>query len=443
MVLARIGRVIHAVRRVLKGWSQAGDRDYHDSVFAAQEFDPFTFSYAGYVTICRFADLVSPCLDGAVSALDLGCGCGEITCELARRFPGVCFRGVDHSEMAVGRARGHAARLGLPNVAFDVADVERYTPGGAVDIILMFDAFHHLSDPVRFVRRVSPLTKRFALIEPRGDWKGTWQKDIDFDWIVTELEKIRQRMAYTTREPAPAAPPSLPASPPVRGAAIEHRYCHADFKSFFEGMALEVRGTVAGLEVYPPDPNRPSPSRERFGRLTYDLLKEADDLLFERGIDLLAKHWLVVADHGSGRRFVRLPVAVDEPAAHDTVQGPYDVEYVSYDGPRTGPPGTEVHAVVRLRNRSWRVWSSEDPKNAIHLSYHWLDPHGVMIVEDGFRNRLPRGILPGEECACECVLRTPPQPGRYLLAIDLVHEGVTWFSQFGSPCHRIRFHTNV
>ncbi len=29
--------------------------------------------------------------------------------------------------------------------------------------------------------------------------------------------------------------------------------------------------------------------------------------------------------------------------------------------------------------------------------------------------------------------------GRIILAIDLVHEGVTWFSQAGSPCHRIEF----
>lgn len=200
LLLRYPGKVIRNLRAVKKGWSSDKDMSYHDSIFSKQNFNPFTFSYMGYVTIRRFADLVSPYIEGTSSVLDLGCGCGEITCELAGRYPNVYFIGVDHSEKGILRAREHAKRLRLRNCDFEVANVEDFEPRGKVDIILMFDSFHHLANPARFIQRMSYFSPRFTLIEPRGDWKGSWVRDLDFDWIVTEMEKIRERIAYLTRE---------------------------------------------------------------------------------------------------------------------------------------------------------------------------------------------------------------------------------------------------
>ena len=81
--------------------------------------------------------------------MDLGCGPGEITCELARRNPGISFVGVDHSDAAIARAREHQASLALTNIDFRTADVSTFTPESA-DIVLMYDSFHHLLDPRAF-----------------------------------------------------------------------------------------------------------------------------------------------------------------------------------------------------------------------------------------------------------------------------------------------------
>jgi len=34
-------------------------------------------------------------------------------------------------------------------------------------------------------------------------------------------------------------------------------------------------------------------------------------------------------------------------------------------------------------------------------------------------------------------IEAPRAAGRFVLAIDLVHEGVTWFSEQGAPVHKL------
>ena len=147
-----------------KGWSPEKDREYHDALFGSREFDPFSFAYPGYITIRRFADLATPFLKELRSVLDLGCGPAEITCELARRHPGVSFIGVDHSQAGIERARRHARFLGLSNIAFEIARIEEFLPDRPIDLVTMFDAFHHLKDPKQFVRRTGDSISRFARI---------------------------------------------------------------------------------------------------------------------------------------------------------------------------------------------------------------------------------------------------------------------------------------
>jgi hypothetical protein len=40
-------------------WSKDSDRAYHERLYETQEYDPFSSSYPGYVTIRRFAVMLT------------------------------------------------------------------------------------------------------------------------------------------------------------------------------------------------------------------------------------------------------------------------------------------------------------------------------------------------------------------------------------------------
>ncbi len=435
---ASLNRLLNRVRKIKRKWTRQKDRNFHERLFAGPQPQPFTFSYVGYMTIKRFADLAAPYVEKATAVLDLGCGPAEITCELASRFPHISFLGVDHSLNAIARAKTNARTLGLKNMEFQAAAMEEYRADRKFDLVLMFDSFHHLSAPRRFVEGMGERAGRFLLIEPRGDWKGSHVRDLDFDWIVRDLETMRRRLAIKIGEEAAAVIVPGRGEIDSEAAALENRYSLEEFKSFFTGFGLRVRGTVSGLEGYPPEPFLQGASREIFGRTAYELFRDIDDLLEKNELDLLAKHWLIVADRELESRDIRIPAIPSATEADERLQGPYDVEFVAYDGPRSVARASEFRAQVRFHNRSFRSLSSSAEKNPDLLSYHWLDRRGAIIQSDGLRTPLTKIILPDEKGKAEMKILSPEKPGHYVLAIDLVQEGKTWYSEAGNPSLRIR-----
>ncbi|WP_055586214.1 class I SAM-dependent methyltransferase [Peterkaempfera griseoplana] len=82
-----------------------------------------------------------------IEVLDVHCGRGRAVAVLARAFPASRFRGLDLREEDIAAAREEAARLGLANTTFDVADSADLD--GHYDLITAFDALGDLADPAR------------------------------------------------------------------------------------------------------------------------------------------------------------------------------------------------------------------------------------------------------------------------------------------------------
>jgi len=441
-----------AVRRLRwwrGAWSKDSDRSYHEQLYQAQDYDPFDPSYPGYATIRRFADHAGPLIPVSGTVLDLGCGPGEITCELARRHPGCSFLGLDHSAQAIRRATANAGRLGLTNIRFEVGDAEGLPAGDRYGLVTMFDAFHHLERPDAFVAWLAARTSRVLLIEPAGTWSGRWARGVDVDWLLADLASIRERLEAVCGESAfgptasqassPAAPP-----PPQGEGAIERRYALDDFARFFAAWHLRITGTIAGVDRYPPNAHGRSALRPLTGELGYTLLRATDDLLFERGRDGAAKHWVVAATTEAGVIEARLPPTTEPVRASGTgggqssrVASAYDVSYAEYAGPMRVEPGASFTVAIDITNAGWDEWRS-DGAQPVHASYHWRTLADEIVEFDGVRSDLPRAIGPGDTCRVTVAVRAPETRGAYRLAIDLVKEGVTWFSEAGPACFTAR-----
>jgi 2-polyprenyl-3-methyl-5-hydroxy-6-metoxy-1,4-benzoquinol methylase len=96
-------------------------------------------------------------LTAGLRMLDVGCGRGRILHRLAALFPASRFTGIDLSEEAIAYAREEAARLGLRNVDFVVADLSDFdttAEPGVFDCITTFDAVHDQARPLNVLKGI-------------------------------------------------------------------------------------------------------------------------------------------------------------------------------------------------------------------------------------------------------------------------------------------------
>jgi glycosyltransferase involved in cell wall biosynthesis len=85
---------------------------------------------------------------------------------------------------------------------------------------------------------------------------------------------------------------------------------------------------------------------------------------------------------------------------------------------------------VAVRNTGAETWPHRGA-HPVTLSYHWLDTRGQVVDFEGVRALLPAPLRPGETAELLLQVEPPPRPGEYLLALDMVEEGVNWFSLQG------------
>jgi trans-aconitate 2-methyltransferase len=95
-------------------------------------WDPAVYHRFGDERARPFHDLVARIAARRPRAVtDLGCGPGELTAGLARRWPGARIAGLDSSREMIARAR----ELGAP-VEFTVGDVADWQPGPDTDVVV-------------------------------------------------------------------------------------------------------------------------------------------------------------------------------------------------------------------------------------------------------------------------------------------------------------------
>jgi trans-aconitate methyltransferase len=81
-------------------------------------------------------------LEGSERILDVGCGDGKVTAEIAARVPRGSVLGVDPSRDMIAFASSHFGPPARPNLRFEVADARRLPYREAFGLVVSFNALH-------------------------------------------------------------------------------------------------------------------------------------------------------------------------------------------------------------------------------------------------------------------------------------------------------------
>jgi 2-polyprenyl-3-methyl-5-hydroxy-6-metoxy-1,4-benzoquinol methylase len=152
----------HRLTRVERYVIRGGEQGYERLRLLARERWPATAALFGRAGLAP-----------GMRCVDLGCGGGQVTLELASLVaPGGSVVGVDMDRVKLDLARRAARVRGLGNVEFRQLDLSDWHEPGGYDAVYCRFVLQHLSQPVRLLRRM------WAGVRPGGVLIA---EDADFD----------------------------------------------------------------------------------------------------------------------------------------------------------------------------------------------------------------------------------------------------------------------
>lgn len=149
--------------------------------------------------------------------VDLGCGLGRTTLELAARVgPGGEATGVDISAGMLEAARERAERLGVANVEFVHADVQVHDLGTA-----RFDAAYSRFGVMFFTDPVAAFGNVRDAMAPGGTLSFVcWQTVFDNEWMLIPGAAVAEVTGSLPAMPGPGEPGPFSLSDPARVRAV-------------------------------------------------------------------------------------------------------------------------------------------------------------------------------------------------------------------------------
>lgn len=134
-------------------------------------------------------------LIGSERILDVGCGDGRITAEMAARVPGGSVLGIDPSRAMIAFATGHYGPPDHPNLHFEVADVRHLPFRHEFDLVVSFNALHWVPEQkaaLASIRRaLTPGGRALLRLVPESDRPS----------LEDVIEQVRQRPCWAAHFP--------------------------------------------------------------------------------------------------------------------------------------------------------------------------------------------------------------------------------------------------
>jgi SAM-dependent methyltransferase len=331
-------------------------------------------------------------------ALDLGCGRGELSLELARR--GFEVTAIDYSQSAIAIAGEAIGRN--PNFSSSISlicdDVNAAEIRGQYAIAVAADLIEHMK-----ASELDTLYQRVAEHLARGGrfivhtYPNLWFYKYEHRRRLKIAKQIGAYLPIQPRSRYELLMHINEQSAPVLKRQLEKHFKHV----------VVWFGT-------------PSQAAENLGRkFSISEMRAAPDLF------AVASHSPVpVADLLAQFRMQRL--------TEKNLEG---LALIVNSFPSSTRVNSRFSVGVELRNGTSTDLKSADPY-PVHLSYHWIGTDNQYVVYDGERTPLVPDARRGSVNSYNVNVTSPEKPGTYVLRVTLVQERVRWFDQTPNEAQR-------
>lgn len=184
--------------------------------------------------------------------------------------------------------------------------------------------------------------------------------------------------------------------------------------------------------------------------LTNDLAK-AKQVITQRGLEVGAVTPVDLPFFSPRNRIgmmlieVRIPAGAEARSEFESawMKGAFDASdyreaIEAYNPPSVMYPGEKLNLRFKVRNSgnaTWPIAGSKDSRYLVDMGNHWI---GAGTTAEDSRAGLTADLPPGGETEITLTVTAPRTPGDYILEIDMVHEGVSWFRERGAQSLQLR-----
>ncbi|HKY27718.1 MAG TPA: hypothetical protein VJM12_07220 [Pyrinomonadaceae bacterium] len=120
----------------------------------------------------------------------------------------------------------------------------------------------------------------------------------------------------------------------------------------------------------------------------------------------------------------------------------YREQIVALNAPSVMRPGEKVTVRFKIKNLGYSTWpavGNKEGRYQVNLRNRWLNADGTGEVNslDG-GTAMQADLAPGKEAELPLTITAPSVAGEFIVEVDMVHEGVTWFYERGATSLRLR-----
>jgi SAM-dependent methyltransferase len=358
---------------------------------------PLSDVQSGADSLWRFGLLLSALKIGPTDrVLDFGCGTGWTSAMLART--GAEITGTDISERALAIARETAARTPTGTRArhlrflhFNGTRID--VPEGYFDFVIVFDALHHLPNPVTVLRECA------RVLGPHG-YLGFAEPGLGHSQTYTALSESAHGVLEGEVDPEQ-----------LRATARE---------AGFDELELIVPPVPPNILTLPMP-------RARW---------------YLRGVPWIVPHdyiraAILTSPIGILRKGPYISTSLHPHTLHASIQ--------ALDPRLAARCGERFVLRAAVRNPTGTVWLQQGRRDvgSVRLGARLLRPAGSEVAAEWKGSRVPRDMRQGDDATLEVECQAPGDEGDYLLRLDMLAEGIAWFHERGSQAVDLRLRVSA